>query len=391
MTTGAGRPDPAPLERETQLSPEISDRLRLQSQIIDAMADGVLVVRASDLGVVHSNTAWRQMSGVMTEEDAGFPAFSPDGETLGATTAAISRALERHGVFRTEAEIRRADGSAFWGRLTVTVAHHRTHRALWIVVCADLSAEHEAQQMVQDALEEERRSGEQLRRADVDKDVFLATVSEELNKPVAALLGHVDLLRERYERLSPQVAARSLEQLSVSVNKIASLADRLLYVLRLESGRAVVSPVRLNLAREVEGRRGALEHLLRDRQVTLEIPTDLVVSVDPDAIERIVGGLLTNAVRYSEPGSAITVRGAVASPGWVRVEVEDHGRGMSRERLQAVFNMQPDGWRRTAPGLGLRIIQQFVRLHGGTVGAESVVGSGTTVWFTLPDATVRPD
>lgn len=375
-----------------QESLELADRIRLQDQIIDAVSEGVLVVRAADLAVVRSNTAWQRMSGAPAEAEAetGFPEFSPGGENTGQVSQEIRRALERHGVWRAEAHIRRTDGSSFWGRLTVTVAHHRIHRAVWIVSCDDLTAEHAATLSVEQALLEEQRSAEDLRKADSDKDQFLAIVSEELNKPVAALLGHVDLLRDRLHRLSPDVVAKSLEQMSVSVNGIASLADRLVYVLRLESGRATVEPVRLHLAMEVQGRLGALDHLLRDREVHVDIPSDLVVAVDPDAIARILGGLLTNAVKYSEPGSAINLRGSMVDGAWVRVEVEDHGRGMSRSRLSSLLEEAPEGWRQGSPGLGLRIIQQFVRLHGGTVGAESVEGAGTTIWFTLPIAVVGP-
>lgn len=378
-------------EQRTAVGAETADLLRLQAQIIEAIPDGVLVVRASDLEVIHSNDAWRRMLGASSEEEARFPEFAPGGESPDEVRPAINRALERHGVWRAEAEVRRLDGTSFAGRLSVTAAHHRTHRAVWIVVCTDLTAEHDARQRMRDSLAEERRTSDLLRRADADKDEFLATVSEELNKPVAALLGHVDLLRERYQRLSPESAARSLEKMAVSVNGIASLADRLLYVLRLESGSSPVTPVRLHLRREIEGRLGALEHLLRDRRVTLDLSDEVVVRVDPEAIERIVGGLLTNAVRYSDPGSQIEIRVVPAAPGWVRVEVEDHGRGMSPERLAAVFHPQPEGWRRPGPGLGLRIIHRFVRLHGGTVGAESVEGAGTTVWFTLPDGAVRTE
>lgn len=375
-----------------QESLELADRIRLQDQIIDAVSEGVLVVRAADLAVVRSNTAWQRMSGAPAEAEAetGFPEFSPGGENTGQVSQEIRRALERHGVWRAEAHIRRTDGSSFWGRLTVTVAHHRIHRAVWIVSCDDLTAEHAATLSVEQALLEEQRSAEDLRKADSDKDQFLAIVSEELNKPVAALLGHVDLLRDRLHRLSPDVVAKSLEQMSVSVNGIASLADRLVYVLRLESGRATVEPVRLHLAMEVQGRLGALDHLLRDREVHVDIPSDLVVAVDPDAIARILGGLLTDAVKYSEPGSAINLRGSMVDGAWVRVEVEDHGRGMSRSRLSSLLEEAPEGWRQGSPGLGLRIIQQFVRLHGGTVGAESVEGAGTTIWFTLPIAVVGP-
>lgn len=372
-------------DRRDKEAVELADRVRLQTQIVDAVSEGVLVVRAADLGVIHCNRSWLQIFGAADQAATGFPEFSPGGEDTSQVRQEIRRSLERHGKWRTEAHIRRADGSSFSGRLTVTVAHHRVHRAVWIVLCDDVSAEHAATADVEEALREERRSADDLRRADSDKDQFLAVVSEELNKPVAALIGHVDLLRDRLHRLSPEVVAKSLEQMAISINGIASLADRLLYVLRLESGLERIEPVRLHLAMEVQGRLGALEHLLREREVTVDVPADLVVVVDPDAIGRILGGLLTNAVKYSEPGSEVNVRASTIGPGWARVEVQDHGRGMPRSRLESLLEESPEGWRR-GTGLGIRIIHQFIRLHGGMLGAESVEGEGTTIWFTLPAA-----
>ena len=349
------------------------------------------MVRAHDLAVIQTNPAWRAMFAVSVGEEAQFPSFSPGGETPDKASSQILRALDRKNAWRVEAEIVRNDGTTFWGRLNLTAAHHRTHRAVWIVECTNLTADHETHVRLREALAHERRSGDDLRRADSDKDQFLAMVSEELNRPLAALLGHVDLLRGRYQRMSPEVVAKSLEQMSISINGMASLADRLVYVLRLDSGLANIAPVRLHLHTEIKGSLGVLSHLVRDRAVTVEVADDLMVRVDPDAISRILAGLLTNAVKYSEPGSALVIRAGDAGPGWVRVEVQDHGRGMSAARLQAVFDRVPGGWRRNSPGLGLRIIHQFVRLHGGSVGASSELGSGTTVWFTLPDAQSAPD
>ena len=116
---------------------------------------------------------------------------------------------------------------------------------------------------------------------------------------------------------------------------------------------------------------------------------------DPDAVRQVMRNLLDNAARYSDEDPAISVR--VASDGrFQRVEVSDRGPGIASVHVERVFErfyrVDPARSRaRGGTGLGLAIVKHFVEAHGGEIGIESALGRGTTVWFTLPDATQRPD
>ena len=130
------------------------------------------------------------------------------------------------------------------------------------------------------------------------------------------------------------------------------------------------------------------------RTIELEAPEGaLVVRCDPDRISQVLTNLITNAVKYSPPTCPVRVR-VVHEPQQVRVDVIDQGPGLTPEQQEHLFDafVQAEGIRQHAEsqagqagvGLGLFICQAIVRQHGGEIGVESEVGSGSIFWFALP-------
>ena len=130
---------------------------------------------------------------------------------------------------------------------------------------------------------------------------------------------------------------------------------------------------------------------VRGEEVTLDVSgTREPAYADPDAIRQVLRNLLDNAARYSDDNPNIAVR--IRSDGeFQRVEVTDRGPGIPSVHVERVFErfyrVDPARSRaRGGTGLGLAIVKHFVEAHGGEVGIDSALGSGTTVWFTLPVA-----
>ena len=129
----------------------------------------------------------------------------------------------------------------------------------------------------------------------------------------------------------------------------------------------------------------SLEH--RGGEVENNIDTVFVLA-DRDRIAQVISNLLDNALRHTPEGGAVQVT-TLATPGEVQVEVCDTGEGISDEDLPRVFErfyrVEKSRSRATGgAGLGLAIAAGIVEAHGGQIGAESAVGQGTRVWFTLP-------
>jgi signal transduction histidine kinase len=123
--------------------------------------------------------------------------------------------------------------------------------------------------------------------------------------------------------------------------------------------------------------------------VTLEVdlPADLpAVQADPHALRRVLANLLQNALNFTPAGGRLTLRGA-AHHNQVQLEVSDPGAGIAPEDLPHIFERFWRGDRsRTSggSGLGLAIARQLVERHGGQIWAQSILGQGATIYFTLP-------
>ncbi len=131
--------------------------------------------------------------------------------------------------------------------------------------------------------------------------------------------------------------------------------------------------------------------LAQRKQITLrrEIADDLPpLPVDPRRLQQVLDNLLTNAAKFSPPGTAVTL-GARADGGHLHLWVADQGAGIPPDELPRLFkefgktSVRPTGGEKST-GLGLAIVKKIVERHGGTVGVTSEVGKGSTFWVRLP-------
>lgn len=125
-------------------------------------------------------------------------------------------------------------------------------------------------------------------------------------------------------------------------------------------------------------------------QLVTDFPASLPpVNADPERIGQVLSNLVGNAIKFGKDDGQITVAASV-SGSEVTVSVSDNGRGITPEHLPHVFDRfwqaAHSNIRTRGAGLGLPIAQGIVRAHGGQIRAESSIGRGTTVFFTLPVA-----
>jgi signal transduction histidine kinase len=112
---------------------------------------------------------------------------------------------------------------------------------------------------------------------------------------------------------------------------------------------------------------------------------DLITDLDPDRIAQVLANLLGNAAKFTRPGGRITM-GVALRGGYVCFSVSDTGEGIQPEKLETIFERYSQIRRtdRRGLGLGLYISQRIVEAHGGRLWAESIVGQGSTFFFTVP-------
>ncbi len=230
-----------------------------------------------------------------------------------------------------------------------------------------------------------RREAETANRS---KDEFLATVSHELRTPLTAILGWAQMLRT--ERVPPDGVRHAIEVIERSARAQRQLIDDLLDVSRIVSNRLHVSREPVRLAEVIEAAVDTVRPEARAQHIDIEMALDRSAMVlgDPRRLEQVVWNLAWNAVKFTQSSGRISIKLEQANHEAV-LTVADTGVGISSKFLPHVFDWfrQADARARSQSGLGLGlgIARHIVRLHGGSVRAESRgEGQGATFIVTLP-------
>lgn len=232
----------------------------------------------------------------------------------------------------------------------------------------------------------------ELERALRAKDEFLASMSHELRTPLNAILGLSESLGERAAGPLNEKQERYVKTISESGHHLLSLINDILDLARIESGQIVLNVSEVDLKQVCQASLRMINELaLRKQQsVTLDVDDVNSIWVDERRLKQILVNLLSNAVKFTPANGSLglTVRG---DPQEKRVmfTVWDKGIGIHENDLPRLFRpfVQLDSsLAREAPGtgLGLALVAQMARLHGGSVKVESQPGEGSRFTVTLP-------
>ena len=215
---------------------------------------------------------------------------------------------------------------------------------------------------------------------------IVSTVSHELRSPLTSVKGYTSLLLNRWGRLRDDQKQMMLEQVNHDADRVTRLVTELLDISRLETGRLVLRPQLVDLARLAALVVEKVRFENADLEATLSFSDNFPkVYADPDKIEQVLTNLVENACKYASP-KGLEVVGAAGPGNEVSVTVTDKGEGIPAADLNKVFTKfyrRSEG-RPTGSGLGLWISRGLVEAHNGRLIAASNPGQGTSFRFTLP-------
>jgi PAS domain S-box-containing protein len=242
--------------------------------------------------------------------------------------------------------------------------------------------------------EEERKRAEALAEIDRAKTAFFSNVSHEFRTPLTLMLGPLDdVLAKPVE----EVGRESRELLSLvrrNGQRLLKLVNTLLDFSRIEAGRvqAVYEPI--DLAAYTTELASVFQAAVDKAGLRLVIdcpPLPEPVFIDRDLWEKIVLNLVSNAFKYTLKGEIrVSLRAALEANGRSAVlSVQDTGTGIPEAELPDIFNrfhrvQETRGRTHEGTGIGLALVLELVKLHGGTVGVESVYGTGSTFTVAVP-------
>src|SRR5580698_9500180 len=240
------------------------------------------------------------------------------------------------------------------------------------------------------AFEHERRRADALAEVDRAKTQFFSNVSHEFRTPLTLMLGPLDeVLSQASERLSPENHEQLMAVRRNSL-RLLKLVNTLLDFSRIEAGRVQASYEPTDLATFTREIASAFDSAMQDAGLRFSVecrPVEEPVYVDRDMWEKIVLNLLSNAYKFTFAGEiALTLKPV---DGAVELQVRDTGvgipeehRGQVFERFHRIESTQARTYEGT--GIGLALVQELVKLHGGSVRVESAVGGGSTFTVTIP-------
>ena len=267
------------------------------------------------------------------------------------------------GTWSGELELRRRDGTLVPVEAHATVVHRPEGAPVYLSVIRDIA---------------HRRAAEQAQRD------FLAMVTHELKNPLAAIVGHAQLMQRR-----AAYSAEGMATIVAAAKRLQRLIDDLHDAAHVVAGQPELRRSEVDLAALTREAAAQAMAVMPAHPVQVEAPEHALVGWwDGDRVLQVVQNLLNNAGKYSPEGSAIRLR-LEERTGEALIAVTDRGSGVAPHERVRLF----ERFYRTESaalsgveghGLGLHICKLLVEAHGGRIWVESVLGQGTSVSFTLP-------
>ncbi len=253
------------------------------------------------------------------------------------------------------------------------------------------AAEQRAQSLQAAELDRLEAHAQRMAELEGQKSEFLQLASHELRAPITLVSGYLSMLEEGSLGELPAPAAKVVPLMTARLRHMSELVDRMLTTSRMEiraRGQNAADLDLVALAETVAVSAAATAADQLPRLVAVEARAPVRVRADPEQVETILGNLISNALKYSPDGAEVTVT-VREEPGWVAVDVTDHGAGIADEDVAKLF--QPFGRLQSAiaagiqgTGLGLHLSRGLAQAQGGDIQVASRPGEGSTFTLRLP-------
>lgn len=270
----------------------------------------------------------------------------------------------------------RKDGSLFWANVTITAIYDDTRELRGFAkVTRDMS---------------ERKRLEELEQSERRMNVFLATLSHELRNPLAPMRNALTVMQMRPD--DPAAMQKSVGLVERQMSHLTRLVDDLLDVGRIAAGKIELRHEALDARDIIALGIEAAEPALAAKSQTVTVTTDsghMPLLADRTRLSQVMQNLLLNASKFSPPGAQVAVSASIRHRTLV-IQVIDHGRGISPQAHETIFNLfvqedRPGSSAQGGLGIGLSLCRSLVEMHGGSISASSEgPGMGATFTVQLP-------
>jgi signal transduction histidine kinase len=220
------------------------------------------------------------------------------------------------------------------------------------------------------------------------KDDFINMASHELKTPLTSMKLYLELLLKRIKTYDDEKATKTLVSIKTQTEKLQGLANDLLDVSRIQTGKLHFVKETFDLTSIIEETVELLQETTNRHKITFVGKNTCIVYADRFRMYQVLTNLITNAIKYSPTGKEIIVK-AKPENEKVVISVQDFGIGIAHEQKNKIFDrlyQVTEAKAKTFPGLGmgLYISKEIIKRHKGKIWVESEKGKGSTFYFSLP-------
>ena len=243
------------------------------------------------------------------------------------------------------------------------------------------------------AEEELKKTANDLRSLNETKDRFLSIISHDLRTPFSSILGFTDFLLEE-DDIPPDKQRQYIEMIKSSSNSMLALVNSLLDWTRLQTGRVKFEPQRINAKKTIDKSIDMLSGVAMKKSINLfsMLEGDIFVHADEGLLLQVFNNLISNAIKFTNEGGDISVNVFPRiNQQAIEFSVNDNGVGIKEEDQGKLFNIEskyttPGTSGERGSGLGLSLVHDIIKKHGGDIRLESEYGKGTRIYFSIPIA-----
>ncbi|ACU05076.1 sensor histidine kinase [Pedobacter heparinus] len=226
-----------------------------------------------------------------------------------------------------------------------------------------------------------------IKQNELRRSKFIGMVSHELKTPLTALKAYIQLLNKWAKQKRDSFSIGALSKLEKQVKKMTTMINGFLNFSGAESGKIHLNKSTFDMIPLLNEVIEENKDIYPDHAISLAASQQMVVNADRDKIEQVIINLISNAVKYSDPGKPIAVT-CLQEKTRLILSVKDTGMGIEEKDIAKLF--KPHSRIKTSKtenisgfGIGLYLCAEIIKYHGGEIGVKSEPGHGSTFWFSL--------
>ncbi len=239
------------------------------------------------------------------------------------------------------------------------------------------------------AEEKLKESEARLRELNAAKDKLFSIISHDLRNPFNAIIGFSNILAEQVKEKNYEDIDEYAKIIQDSSKRTMDLLINLLEWSRSQTGKIEFTPRSIEIVDLINEVLALASDAAQHKSITIssELPQSAIVSADRAMISSVLRNLISNAIKFTNPGGTIVVS-VESKPDEVMVAVRDNGVGIKKDVIEKLFRIDENyttvgTQKEEGTGLGLILCKEFVKKHGGKIWAESEENKGSTFYFTI--------